>query len=178
MTTSPPSRSSSSTDVLEIGRITRPHGVRGEVGVLLTSNRTERLDPGSVLDTANGPLEVRSSRPHKGNWLVQFIGVTDRDGAEALRDTVLRAEPIDDPDELWVHDLIGSTVIDQDGVVHGHVVRVLDNPASDLLELDGGALVPVQFVVDHTPGEEIRVDTPVGLFDLDKAASERDQDET
>ena len=87
---------------------------------------------------------------------------------------MLLAEPIDDPDELWVHELIGATVIDQHGVAHGTVTRVLDNPASDLLELDSGTLVPVRFVVAHTPGEEIHVDVPVGLFDLDEAASERD----
>ena len=162
--------------MLEIGRITRPHGVRGELSVLLTSNRTERLDPGSVLETPNGPLEVRSSRPHKGGWLVWFVGVDHRDQAEALRNVVLSAEPIDDPDELWVHELIGATVIDQDGVAQGTVVRVLDNPASDLLELDSGSLVPARFIVSHVAGEEIRVDVPVGLFDLDEAASERDVD--
>ncbi|MEO0493234.1 MAG: ribosome maturation factor RimM [Actinomycetota bacterium] len=162
--------------MLEIGRITRPHGVRGEVSVLLTSNRTERLDPGSVLETTNGPLEVRSSRPHKGSWLVVFEGVHDRDAAENLRNVVLLGEPIDDPDELWVHELIGATVIDQDGTAHGEVTRVLENPASDLLEIDGGTLVPVQFVVSYTPNDEIHVDVPVGLFDLDQAASERDQD--
>lgn len=162
--------------MLEIGRITRPHGVRGEVSVLLTSNRTERLDPGSVLETTNGPLEVRSSRPHKGSWLVVFEGVHDRDAAEALRNVVLLGEPIDDPDELWVHELIGATVIDQDGTAHGAVTRVLENPASDLLEIDGGTLVPAQFIVSYTPNDEIHVDVPVGLFDLDEAASERDQD--
>lgn len=162
--------------MLEIGRITRPHGVRGEVSVLLTSNRTERLDPGSVLETANGPLEVRSSRPHKGSWLVVFEGVNGRDAAEALRNVVLLGEPIDDPDELWVHELIGATVIDQDGTAHGDVTRVLENPASDLLEVDGGTLVPVQFIVSYTPNDEIHVDVPTGLFDLDQAASERDQD--
>jgi len=161
--------------VLEVGRITRPHGVRGEVSVLLTTNRTERLASGSVLHTDNGPLEVRSSRPHKGSWLVFFVGVDDRDGADALRNTVVRAEPIDDPDELWVHELIGATVIDQHGDRHGTVTRVLDNPASDLLEIDGSTLVPVHFVVGHEPGHEIHVDVPVGLFDLDLAASERDQ---
>ena len=54
--------------------------------------------------------------------------------------------------------------------------RLVENPASDLLELDGGTLVPVQFVVSHTPNDKIHVDAPVGLFDLDEAASERDQD--
>ncbi|MEM9520994.1 MAG: ribosome maturation factor RimM [Actinomycetota bacterium] len=163
--------------MLEIGRITRPHGVRGEVSVLLTSNRTERLDSGSVLDSTNGPLEVRSSRPHKGGWLVVFVGVDDRDQADALRNTILRAEPLDDPDEMWVHELIGATVIDQDGVAHGVVTRVLENPASDLLEIEGGILVPVQFIESYTPNDEIHVDVPVGLFDLDEAASERDEDD-
>ncbi len=153
--------------MLEIGRITRPHGVRGECAVVLTSNRTERLDQGSVLQTPNGPIEVRSSRPHKGGWLVWFVGVETREAADELRNTVLSAEPIEDPDELWVHDLIGALVVDHDGTERGKVVRVLDNPASDILELDSGSLVPVQFIVDHVPGQRIDVDTPDGLFDLD-----------
>ena len=69
-----------------------------------------------------------------------------------------------------------SSVIDQDGTARGTVTRLVENPASDLLELDGGTLVPVQFVVSHTPNDKIHVDAPVGLFDLDEAASERDQD--
>ncbi len=153
--------------MLEVGRITRPHGVRGEVSVLLISNRVERLAPGSVLESTRGPLEVRSARPHKGGWLVHFAGVDHRDQAEALRNTVLSAAPIDDPDELWVHELIGAVVVDQDGVARGTVVQVLDNPASDLLELDSGSLVPARFIVSHVAGTEIRVDVPAGLFDLD-----------
>ena len=75
-----------------------------------------------------------------------------------------------------MHELIGATVIDQDGIARGAVIRLLENPASDLLELDSGTLVPVQFVMSHTPNDEIHVDAPVGLFDLDEAVSERDQD--
>jgi len=162
--------------MLEVGRISRPHGVRGEVSVMLTSNRTERVAPGSALETAVGPLVVHSSRPHKGGWLVVFEGVHDRDGADRLRGLVLSAEPIDDPDELWVHELIGAMVVDQDGIGRGRVTRVLDNPASDLLELESGTLVPARFVVSHVAGDEIRVDVPTGLFDLGDALSERDPD--
>ena len=46
----------------------------------------------------------------------------------------------------------------------------------EAVKLDGGTLVPVQFVMSHTPNDKIHVDAPVGLFDLDEAASERDQD--
>ena len=152
--------------MLEVGRITRPHGLRGEVSVTLTSNRTERLAVGSVLKSPHGDLEVSASRPHKGGWIVAFKGVNDRDQADALRGVVLSAEPIEDPDELWVHELIGATVIDQDGVARGTVERVVANPASDLLELDTGALVPVQFVTDLDAGVEVRVNVPAGLFEL------------
>ena len=152
--------------LLEVGRIGRPHGLRGEVVVLLTSDRAERLAPGAVLQTDGGPLVVERSRPHQDRHLVLFEGVVGREGAEALGGTVLRAEPIDDPDALWVHDLIGTPVEETDGTVRGTVVEVQENPASDLLVLDTGALVPVTFVVAHHPGDRVVVDPPAGLFDL------------
>ena len=155
--------------MLEIGRITSPHGVGGDVNVVLTSNRTERLDRGSVLSIPSGPMTVISARPHKNGFIVKFEGVNFRDQSEALRNTVLSAEPIDDPDELWIHELFDAMVIDQGDESRGRVARVLENPASDILELDTGHLVPVQFIVSYEPGVEIRVDVPDGLFDLDDA---------
>lgn len=152
--------------MLEVGRITRPHGVRGDVSVVLTSNRDERVGAGSVLHSTHGPLTVRSSRPHKSGWIVAFEECAGREEAEALRGVVLSAPPIEDPDELWIHDLIGASVVDTDGVDRGTVVKVVANPASDLLELEGGALVPIRFVTAVEPGTRIDVDVPEGLFDL------------
>ena len=130
----------------------------------LVTDRTERVAPGAVLSAGERMLEVLTSRPHQGKWIVAFDGVLDRNGAEALRGVVLRAAPIDDPDVLWVHELVGSTVATVDGVTRGTVVAVEANPASDLLVLDSGALVPLRFVVETTPGRVV-VDTPEGLFD-------------
>ena len=129
----------------------------------LVTDRVERLDPGSVLHVADGTLEVRSAKPFKHRWIVDFVGVASREAAEALHGAVLSAEPVDDPDVLWVHELIGSEVVTPDGRGWGRVVSVHDVPASDLLELDGGALVPVVFVVDHGPGRVV-VDPPDGLL--------------
>lgn len=154
--------------LLEVGRITKAFGVRGDVLVALTSDRTSRLDPGSVLHTDRGPLTVVSSAPHQDRWIVHFEGIADRDQAEAWRGTLLRAEPIDedaDDDTLWVHELIGSTVALLDGTEVGTVSSVQANPASDLLVLDSGALVPVAFVTGHAPGR-VTIDPPEGLFDL------------
>jgi 16S rRNA processing protein RimM len=63
-----------------------------------------------------------------------------------------------------VHELIGSIVTDATGTERGTVVSVVANPASDLLELDTGALVPLRFLTEHTPGRVV-VEAPEGLFE-------------
>lgn len=152
--------------MLEVGRITKVHGLRGEVVVLLTSDRTERLDTGSELDAEGRTLVVASARPHADRWLVRFEGVERREDAEPLRGLVLSGEPLDDPEVLWVHELIGCEVRTVDGMARGRIDSVQDNPASDLLVLDTGALVPVAFVVDGPTGGVVTVDVPDGLFEL------------
>jgi 16S rRNA processing protein RimM len=149
---------------LEVGRIGRPHGLSGEVRVELWSEGS-RLEPGSVLATDRGPLTVTGSRPHQDRYLVQFEDVVDREGAEALRGLVLRAAPVERPGTLWVHELVGAAVVSSEGLELGHVAAVEANPASDLLVLDGGGLVPLHFVVSHEPGERVVVDIPEGLLD-------------
>ncbi len=153
--------------LLEVGRITKPHGVRGEVLVALSSERTSRLDPGAVLSTDRGELTVVASSPHQDRWIVQFEGLEDRDQAAGWRGVVLRAEAVDDEDgdELWVHELVGATVALADGSEVGTVVEVQANPASDLLVLDTGALVPVAFVTGQEPGR-VTIDPPEGLLEL------------
>ena len=150
--------------LLEVGRVVRAHGLRGEVVVDLVTDRAERVAPGSRLQTDTGPVTVASSRPHQGRHIVTFEGVVDRAGAEALVGAALRAEAVDDPDAVWVHDLIGSVVREADGTERGRVVSVLANPAHDQLVLDSGALVPSVFVVSCEGGVTV-IDPPEGLFD-------------
>jgi 16S rRNA processing protein RimM len=157
-----------STDALrEVGRIGRAHGVGGEVYVVLITDRVERLGPGARLLAGSLWLTVRESRPQQQRWLVHFEGIDDRTAAEKLTNSILLAEPLDDDrdDALWVHELIGSRVVDQQGVERGVCVAVLDNPAHDILELDSGALVPVTFVLMCSDGVTT-IDPPEGLFDL------------
>ena len=150
---------------LEVGRIVKSHGLRGQVIVDLWSDRTERLDVGSVLDTARGPLTVVSAHRHQERWLVSFSGVSTREGADALRGVALSAEPLEDDDAIWIHELFDAEVFDQNGVRLGQVTDVEANPASDLLVLDNGHLIPLTFVVEITPNERIDVDIPEGLFE-------------
>ena len=152
--------------LLEIGRVVRPHGLRGEVVVELVTNRSDRLAPDTVIAGPRGPLRITASRPFQARHLVRFEGVDTREQAELLRDFVLCAEPLadSDPDALWVHELVGSQVRDLAGATLGTVKEVQDNPASDLLVLDNGGLVPCRFVVSSSDGV-VTVDIPEGLLD-------------
>ena len=152
--------------LLEIGQIRRAHGVRGDVLVELASDRSERVAPGARWFAADGWLTVVSARRHQDRWLVTLAELGDRSAAQQFTNTAVFAEPIDDPEELWVHELIGSEVVELSGRSRGTCVAVIANPAADLLELDSGALVPVVFVTERRDGT-IVIDPPVGLFDDD-----------
>jgi 16S rRNA processing protein RimM len=155
---------------LEVGRIARAHGLRGEVVVELTTNRVERVGAGSVLVADDRPLTVLRSTPHHERWIVAFEGVESREAADGLRGRTLSAEPIEDPEALWVHDLVGCRLVDQDGADRGEIVAVESNPASDLAVLDGGGLVPLRFVTSREPAGPaapgiVRAEIPSGLLD-------------
>ena len=155
--------------LLEVGQVARAHGLRGEVIVVLSTNVEHRLDPGAVLHAPDGrTFEVVRSAPHGARWIVAFAGVGDRTTAERLAGMALLAESVDDDEDdgtLWVHRLIGAAVVDTGGRPLGTVEAVEANPASDLLVLDSGGLVPLRFVVDTAPGR-LTVDPPPGLLDL------------
>lgn len=160
-----------SETMLEVGRITKAHGIKGEVLVHLTGDRLERVQPGAVLTGEDGRrFVVRYATSHQGKWIVAFEGVSTRTEAESLHATLLYGEPIDDPDTLFVHDLIGSTVVDATtGADLGIVESVEANPASDLLVLagtDGQGLIPARFVLGRDDEGRLRVDLPEGLLDL------------
>jgi 16S rRNA processing protein RimM len=135
------------------------------VVVVLITDRSERVAPGAVLQTDRGPLSVVTSRPSLDRWLVAFDGVGDRDAADALRGTKLLAAPIEDPEALWVHEVLGASVTTVDGTPVGVVESVEANPAADILVLDTGALVPLVFVTDYRLGHVV-IDPPEGLLDL------------
>lgn len=149
---------------LEVGRVSRAHGLRGEVVVIPITDQPDRFVAGATFDSDRGSLVVAASRPFQQGWLVTFEGCATRDASEALRGTVLRADPIEADGEVFVHQLIGLRLVDQHGADHGPVSSVEANPAADLLVLEGGALVPMNFVVEVSD-TTISVDVPAGLFD-------------
>ncbi len=150
---------------LEVGRIDKPHGVHGDVIVTLVTDRTERVDPDAVLLVDDGTLTVVSSRPHQHRFIVRFAEIVGREAADLARGTTLFAEPLADPNVLWVHELVGAVVVDTHGVSLGTIDSIEQNPASDLIVLDDGGLVPLTFFVEQSDDGTVVVDPPEGLFD-------------
>jgi 16S rRNA processing protein RimM len=171
---------------LLVARIGKPHGLLGEVTVQLhTDDPQRRFAAGAVLATqaAAGSgvprqLTVRSTRVHRGVWLVAFEGVPDRTGAESLRGTRLFVDASEglpeDDDEGWYEDeLAGLAAVTVDGQEVGTVTALQTRAAQDLLVVrlaaGGEALVPVVDsivpVVD-IPGGRVVLDPPPGLLEL------------
>jgi len=151
--------------LLEVARIGKAHGLKGEVSVHLISNISERVEAGSVLFLQDRrELLVKSSKQHKQHHLVLFEGIESRTAADALVGEMLFGLPIDDSEIMWAHELIGSFVLDGDGTTIGEVVAIETNPASDLLVLKGGAMIPLTFVVEQKD-RMIQVDIPYGLVE-------------
>ncbi|MFH0915979.1 MAG: ribosome maturation factor RimM [bacterium] len=139
-----------------MGRVSRPHGVHGEVRVLPSSDNPERFAPASVLYARPerlgiaGPrlreqvsLTIETVRGDAGFPIVAFRDVADRDAAEALRGHVLeiRSNQLPDLDEgeYYPFDLIGLEARDPEGVVVGRVIDVVESPAHALLVISSGA---------------------------------------
>jgi 16S rRNA processing protein RimM len=179
---------------LVVGRVGRPHGIRGEVTVeVRTDDPDDRFAPGRVLPTdpaESGPLTVERIRWHSGRLLVRFTGIEDRDAAEGLRGTWLVIDsadlpPTDDPDEFHDHELIGLTAVTVDGRKLGTVTDIR-HLGQDLLVVDtaegaggesgqaedsGGGEVLVPFVAALVPEVDVAagrvvIDPPPGLFQL------------
>jgi len=151
--------------LLHVGRVGRPHGVRGDTFLDFFSPRPERVAPGSRVWIAGRWLELASVRAQGDRFVARFVGLDGRDAAEALTNEEVWAEPIDDPSVIWVHEVVGKHVV-ADGVDRGVCVAVIDNPAHPILELDTGALVPGVFV-RGVEGDVVVVEAPDGLFELE-----------
>ena len=144
---------------LLVGRIGRAHGIAGEATIEVRSDEPQlRFAVGARVQTdTRGDLTITSHRLHNGTLLLGFSGVTDRNGVEALRDTLLYAD-VDiteqsAPNEYHVMQLIGCQVFLESGELFGELTDVLNLPGQDVLSIattSGEVLIPfVQQLVPH-----------------------------
>jgi 16S rRNA processing protein RimM len=163
-----------------VGRLGRPHGIRGEVTVEVRTDEPDmRFAPGTVLfvNGSDRRLTVDRIHWHSGRLLVTFDGITDRTAAETLRGFVVEVERAvdetpEDPEEFYDSALTGCVVEGLDGVVIGVVAEVIHLPSQDMLSVrtpdDDDVLVP--FLARFVPTVDIAarrivIDPPDGLIE-------------
>lgn len=123
---------------LAVGRILGAHGLLGEVKVESHTDFDARFSPGKQLLIGNEltPVEIESSRPHKGIFLIHLSDVADRGSAEELYGEWLyipeEAAMELDADSYWVHDIVGLTAQTEKGRRLGEVVDVLFTGANEV----------------------------------------------
>lgn len=157
--------------LLEVGWVTRVHGVKGDVIVHPLSNIAGRFEEGLVVTLSkSGKVQERTllrAKPYGHDLLCHLQGVDTREAAEALKGSALLAAPVDYGEDLLIHELIGASVIEADGTPRGSVLSVQANPASDLLLTDEDSLIPLVFVSNFDrESKVVTVTVPEGLFDL------------
>lgn len=128
------------TSFVNIGRVTAPHGVRGEVRVLPLTDFPERFDDLTSVHVEQGGTSrsrhIEALRRHKQFVLIKFSGINHRDEAASLRGALLRvpvaeAHPLP-PDTHYVFQLIGLEVYTMEGRELGVVRDVLATGANDV----------------------------------------------
>ena len=162
-----------------VGRIGRPHGVRGAVSIeVRTDEPDKRFADGSRLLADSGrELVVNSSTWHSGRLLLTFEGYDDRTAIEELRNQLLSVDRPDDeqpadPEEFYDSALEGCEVVDSSGTPIGIVHEVSHLPAHDMLVVrtpdERDVLVPFVDAFVPTidvPGKRIVITPPDGLLD-------------
>jgi 16S rRNA processing protein RimM len=169
---------------LAVGRVRKPHGLKGEVAVFpLTDDPATVFGAGRrlvrlTLDGAvvGEPVEVERSRPFHREWLLKFRNCDERDALEQWRGQFLGADEAElvapAPGEVYVHELEGFAVRQADGTALGLVSALFDLPSGLTLEVQGPKrefLLPFRKEFVREIQREARVlvvSLPEGLLDL------------
>ena len=156
-----------------VGRVRKPHGVRGEVSVEPLSDVAERFAPGSELsallpDGSRLALAVATARPHGDVRLVRFEGYEGRDAAEELRGAALEVDralvPPRPDGSFYYWELVGCRCVDRRAGELGEVVTLVEDGGGVLLEIHGPAgRVLIPFVRAYL----VRVDVESGVIETD-----------
>ena len=168
-------------DFVLLGKITKPHGIRGEVKVYPYSGEPENLLHYSrVLITADEeadlvPYTIERARVQKNSVLLQLENCTTRNDAEMLVDYRLyvHEDELPEPtnqDEFYLRDLDGKQMVTEQGQVIGRVTGILTDSGQDLARVKDGTheyLIPLtsEFLV-AIDDNEVRVSLPPGLLEI------------
>jgi 16S rRNA processing protein RimM len=128
------------SDLVNVGRVGKPHGLDGSFFVEGASEDEERFARGATVHVDGEPAEIVATKRSRGRPVIRLDREVER-GAELA---VPRDElPPPGEDEYYEFQLVGLEVEEEGGRALGRVAAVLPAPANDVLELDSGLLLPL-----------------------------------
>ena len=130
-------------EILAIGRVLRPHGVRGELLLEALTDFPEHLDGvGTIyLGAAAEPHSLAGARMHRGRLLIQLEDCVDHEAAEAFRGQLVQiwfgdaAPP--PPGSYYYHQIVGLAVVTEEGETLGEVTEILETGSNDVYVVNG-----------------------------------------
>lgn len=132
-----------------LGRVLRPHGIRGELRIDILTEYPERIVAGSKLYLGSDPedaaaaklYEVTKARRHQKYLILQLAEVPDRNTAELLRGQYLMIAPADrEPlaeGEFYLYQLIGVAVYTDEDEHLGQIDEIIETGANDVYVVHG-----------------------------------------
>lgn len=170
-------------EFVAVGKIVKPHGIKGEAMVFALTDHPERFAEGRTLllsptpegDRRRVEVEIETSRTHKGRRLLKLDRFVDRTMVEQRVGWYLvipfdEADSAREPDEFFLHALPGREVVTGDGRLLGTIVDVMVSEGPPLLEIDGeGGRRYLPFVsefVTEVGEERVTVQPPEGWEEL------------
>ena len=119
-----------------VGRILRPHGLKGELRVLAFNPAAPNLQEGRFVYLGGQKRRIQRARNDHEAWIVQLSGLPNRDVAETLREHLLEVPDTDllrdDAESYFVHELIGLRVVTNEGRELGTLHEVIFTGANDV----------------------------------------------
>lgn len=168
-------------DRIALGAIRKPHGVRGEASVdpWTEFERFSEVHDVTLVspDESNSrDVTIEAARAHGDRALIKFSGIETPEEMARYRDWTIEIPESEarrlEPDEYFLHDLVGLTLVDESGAERGRVVDAYEGGSGVLLEVERGRRkfeVPFAAEICKTidiPGKRIVVDLPEGIDEI------------
>ena len=152
-------------EFLVVGKLGKPHGLKGEIVMDVYTEFPERLKPGVVvyIGVQVQPLQISEVRSHSRGILLCFDGFNSREEVGELRNSLVQVRSADRPKwpqgDYYHHQLLGLQVIDEDDTIFGRITAIIETGANDV------------YVVQNENGAEVlipAIDSVVQDIDLNE----------
>ena len=126
---------------LEVGRIVNTHGIQGEIKLQPWADSPEFVLEFKTIYIDGAPVKIMRGRVHKSMVILKLEGFDDVNAAMRLKNKVAYIDRDDaglEDGEFFIQDIIGASVVDEDGNSLGVLDDVLDMPAGSVYVVKGG----------------------------------------